>query len=226
MRFSGLPALRSEALTLYQRTISVIISVLLAITAMSLFTAVLLSDGVDPLDIIRIALVAVSTLWLSWGAMLALNGLFFRHGPVARLPEGVALRGTTAILVPIYNEDPLGTYSRVAAMYSGLARIGPSDRFHFFILSDTREEAVARSEEAWFARLLAECGAQGRMFYRRRKGTTHLSPLTSRECRAFHVVKILKASMKMVRAISDWLRRGPALSSDWVAAAQVCHARS
>ena len=172
MRFSGLPALRSEALTLYQRTISVIISVLLAITAMSLFTAVLLSDGVDPLDIIRIALVAVSTLWLSWGAMLALNGLFFRHGPVARLPEGVALRGTTAILVPIYNEDPLGTYSRVAAMYSGLARIGPSDRFHFFILSDTREEAVARSEEAWFARLLAECGAQGRMFYRRRQVNT------------------------------------------------------
>lgn len=155
-------------MALYQRTISAIICVLLAVTAMSLFTAVVLSDGVDKLDIFRISLLAISTLWLSWGAMLSLNGLFFRQPAVPRVPDHEPLRGRTAILVPVYNEDPVTTFSRVAAMSNGLADLGVSDRFHFVVLSDTRDETIARAEEFWFTRLVAECEATGRMFYRRR----------------------------------------------------------
>lgn len=156
-------------MVVYQRTISAIICVLLAITAMSLFTAVVLSDGVDKLDIVRIVLLAVSTLWLSWGAMLALNGLLFRQAPVPRLPDDEPLKGRTAILVPVYNEDPVGTFSRVAAMSNALASRGLSDSFHFAILSDTRDEAIGRAEEYWFSRLVGECNGEGRMFYRRRE---------------------------------------------------------
>lgn len=130
-------------MALYQRTISVIICVLLAIVAMSLFTAVVLSDGIDKLDIVRIALLAVSALWLSWGAILALNGLLFRPADTPRPPQDAPLRGRTAVLVPVYNEDPIGTFSRVAAMSEGLSALGMADRFHFVVLSDTRDEATA-----------------------------------------------------------------------------------
>ncbi len=74
----------------------------------------------------------------------------------------------TAILVPVYNEDPVATFARIAAMDASLRATGPGDRFHFAILSDTRSDEVAARERIWFLRLLADTHGEGRIFYRRR----------------------------------------------------------
>lgn len=154
---------------LVRRLLSVVACILLAAVAMSLFTDVVLTDGVDWLDFVRIGLLSLSTLWLSWGAMLAVNGLFSMGSEPPRGEPRPEHR--TAVLVPIYNENPTATFSRVAAMFNGLQQAG-ADRFDFAILSDTRDAAVAEAEERWFLRLVDECRAEGRIFYRRREQNT------------------------------------------------------
>ncbi len=124
------------------------------------------ADGLDSMDIVRSVLIFASTFWLAWGATTALAGLTTRP-PVVPRDEG-PLRSRTAILVPVYNEDPVATFARIAAMEASLQATGLAAHFHFAILSDTRDEAVAALERQWFARLLSETGAEGRLFYRRR----------------------------------------------------------
>jgi membrane glycosyltransferase len=78
------------------------------------------------------------------------------------------LTARCVVLVPVYNEDPTITFARIAAMHASVQATGWGDRFHFAILSDTRDEAVAAAERRWFDRLLDDTGAEGRIFYRRR----------------------------------------------------------
>jgi membrane glycosyltransferase len=125
------------------------------------------SDGVDAMDWVRAGLIFVSTFWLAWGAVQALAGLTTRPPQVPRT-EG-PLTARCVVLVPVYNEDPTITFARIAAMHASVQATGWGDRFHFAILSDTRDETVAAAERRWFDRLLDDTGAEGRIFYRRRE---------------------------------------------------------
>lgn len=124
------------------------------------------ADGLDSFDILRSALIFASTFWLAWGAITALAGLTTRP-PVPPRHSGT-LTARTAILVPVYNEDPVATFARIAAMEASLRRTGLGHLFHFAILSDTRDDAIAARERMWFLRLLADTDGEGRIFYRRR----------------------------------------------------------
>lgn len=132
------------------------------------------STGIGRLDLLRALLMLITTAWLAWGAAQALIGLVSRPpapppaGPDDAQPDSRAPDGLTVVMVPICNEDPVATFSRVAAMAASLQEVGLRDRVHLAILSDSRDDAVAQRERFWFARLLAETGAEGRLFYRRR----------------------------------------------------------
>ncbi|WP_136682891.1 glucans biosynthesis glucosyltransferase MdoH [Falsirhodobacter xinxiangensis] len=149
------------------RTIALSLSVLAAAGAFMLFLQFGMADGLDAMDVVRSAFILLSTFWLAWGATQALLGLTTRAKPPA-LPPFTGLTTRTAILVPVYNEDPVTTYSRIAAMDASLKETGLQNHFHFAILSDTRKDDIAAQERDWFERLVRECGAEGRMFYRRR----------------------------------------------------------
>ena len=148
------------------RTLTLTASLLAAGLGFVVFLQFGASDGLDALDLLRAALIFASTFWLAWGAFTALAGLTTRPPAVPRDPG--PLRAMTAILVPVYNEDPVATFARIAAMHASLRATGQGDRFHFAILSDTRNEDVAARERLWFLRLLAETQGEGRIFYRRR----------------------------------------------------------
>lgn len=148
------------------RTLAIGGSVLLAFAALTLFLQSVGTDGLQGLDIFRAILIAVSTFWLGWGAALAFLGLFASTAP--RKPLATPIRGRTVILVPVYNEDPAATFARIAAMDADLQAMGLATRTAFAILSDTRDETIARREAFWFLRLLDETGGDGRIFYRRR----------------------------------------------------------
>jgi membrane glycosyltransferase len=93
-----------------------------------------------------------------------------RHPPAAgAIPP---LRERTAILIPVYNEDPVEVSGRLAVMYRSLQATGHLDAFDFFVLSDTTNAEIAREEERLYAELGQRLGASARLFYRRRPANT------------------------------------------------------
>jgi membrane glycosyltransferase len=148
------------------RIITLAASAFVTLGAFWLFMQSIGHDGLQWIDLLRAALIAVATFWLAWGACLGLLGLF---APVRRTkPMTRPIVGRTVILVPVYNEDPTTTFARIAAMDSDLRAAGLTESTAFAILSDTQDEVVARREAFWFLRLLDETGSEGRIFYRRR----------------------------------------------------------
>lgn len=152
------------------RAAALAFSVVMAAAAFELFLQFGSADGRDALDWGRAGLIFLTTWWLGWGAAQAMVGLL---AGLRRPVRGDApIRTRTVILVPVYNEDPVATFARIAAMDAGLAETGLRDRFAFAVLSDTRDAEVAAAERHWFPRLLAETGGEGRIFYRRRSVNT------------------------------------------------------
>ncbi|HEY4199163.1 MAG TPA: glucans biosynthesis glucosyltransferase MdoH [Devosiaceae bacterium] len=153
--------------------IQVRIAALVISAAVSVFACLLFIDfaapgGYDVLDLVRTALVLISIFWLAWGSGIGLVGVFRKHRTPQGAPALTAQHSRVAILMPIYNEEPIATFSRVAAMNASLDELGVTDRFHIAILSDTTRPEVAAEEAVWFDRLLGEPKAMGRVFYRRR----------------------------------------------------------
>lgn len=149
------------------RGLALVGSVLAAVSAGLVFMTYGAVDGVSGLDVLRSALIFLSTWWLAWGAATALLGLTFRQREEPLRVTG-PIRGRTVIIVPVYNEEPVDTFSRIAAMDSSLRATGIPAHIDFAVLSDTTNDAIAARERQWFARLLAQQDAAGRMFYRRR----------------------------------------------------------
>ncbi|MEH7828532.1 glucans biosynthesis glucosyltransferase MdoH [Gemmobacter denitrificans] len=153
------------------RGVAIVLSLLAAAGAFMLFLQFGWSDGVDIIDVVRALLILISTWWLAWGAVQGLMGLTTRAEPPAtQLHDPLMAR--CVVLVPVYNEDPVTTFSRVAAMDESLQATGFGDLFHIAILSDSRNETIAARERLCFLRLVQDRGAQGRMFYRRRETNT------------------------------------------------------
>ncbi len=194
-----------------RRFVALALSLALAVGAGLLFLQFGLADGLDIMDVVRSALIFGSTFWLAWGAVQGLWGLMWRQPDLPRV-EG-PIRGRTAILVPVYNEDPVVTFARVAAMDASLAALGMTDRFDFAILSDTRNDTIAAAERKWFLHLLAERAGTGRIFYRRRANNTgkkagNVEDFFTRSGAAYDYALILDADSLMEGAtIVEMVRR-------------------
>jgi membrane glycosyltransferase len=82
------------------------------------------------------------------------------------------LVGRTAILMPVYNEDPGRVMSAVQAMGEDLLRLDAAPMYDFYVLSDTRDEAIARAEATGLLRLRLRLGSKLGIYYRRRPRNT------------------------------------------------------
>jgi membrane glycosyltransferase len=146
-------------------------------------------DGAWQALLVAVVALNVGLLALSsWPAILgfvlgAIGDAFGRtsaHGRVVSpgelVPSWPTGRARTAILVPIYEEDPARVFAAVEVMRASLAVTGAGEAA-FFVLSDTRRPEAAEAEEdayrALLARLAAEPG-RGRapVHYRRRAANT------------------------------------------------------
>jgi len=148
------------------RSAAVFGSVTAAIAAFVFFLRFGASQGIGVIDLFRAFLMLVATFWLAWGASQALLGLFSPPRPPRRTAG--PLQSRVVVLVPIYEEDPVATFSRIAAMDRSIMEATNGEGFDFAILSDTRAPVVAARERLWYLRLLRDRGGQGRIFYRRR----------------------------------------------------------
>ena len=106
-----------------------------------------------------------------------LLGVLRRH-PVTLARQSPAagavppLRERTAILVPVYNEDPVEVSGRLAVMQRSLQATGHAAAFDFFILSDTTNAEIAAEEERLYGELRERLAGETRLFYRRRAKNT------------------------------------------------------
>ncbi len=75
----------------------------------------------------------------------------------------------TALLVPVYNEDPQRTFAGVQAIVESVQATGQGACFDLFILSDTRRPEVAAAEEEAFLALRERLGDEPGLYYRRRE---------------------------------------------------------
>jgi membrane glycosyltransferase len=143
-----------------------------AATAADVFAGVLGGDGLSGLDLAILAIFFVSFAWISSAFWTAIAGFLVgcgRGGSGLREADGELSATTrTALVVPVYHEDPEQVGLRIAAIYRSLADTGQLAHFELFILSDSRDPAVVNAEEALWARLCEDLGARGRLFYRNR----------------------------------------------------------
>src|ERR1043166_3064087 len=75
----------------------------------------------------------------------------------------------TAVVMPIYNEDPVRVFAGLRATYETLEREGWLDTFDLFVLSDTTDPDIWVREEMAFADLKKEESQPERLFYRNRR---------------------------------------------------------
>jgi len=114
--------------------------------------------------------------WISLTATAAMAALLFyrgRRGSQQRQTQpNAALRGKTALLMPIYNEDAASACAALAAMGEDLGRLNLHRHFEIFILSDSNNPDIISAETAAVQCLRDRLGEAMSVWYRRRTQNT------------------------------------------------------
>lgn len=144
----------------------------------ALMTATLSRGGISAIEGLLLFCFAVTLPWTVigfWNAVIGLAILRLADKPAEHVCPPLAgvrdhdpIVASTAMLVCIRNEDTGTVFKNVTLMIEGLVRANVQDRFHFYILSDTDQAAVADAEEAAFSDLERRFGDLVGVHYRRR----------------------------------------------------------
>jgi len=142
----------------------------LLLTLLGTVFAVLATQGLgDKLRLPLLALIAANLFVQALGGWPGVLGFLVRrlgggfHATAA--PTG---RSRTAIVMPIHNEDPAAVFAAIGAMARAVAS-SPLRGVDLFVLSDTRDPAIAAEEEAEYATLRAEAPGGGPAIHYRRR---------------------------------------------------------
>ena len=121
---------------------------------------------------VLLVLVALNLLYVALTGWPTLLG-FARHLAGRRLRTSAPSSGEsrTAVLMPIYNEDPATVFASIETMVRAVAEAG-LEIVDFFVLSDTQDKAIAATELSLFAQVQARLPEGPSLFYRRRAENT------------------------------------------------------
>lgn len=153
--------------------------ILTTLAMMSLLTAAIQDGGITPLELLLLILYAILMLWINasfWTAAVGFVRLLRRPddpgqtpatdtAPPAAEPEASF---KTALVMPVYNEDPERVFAGLRAIWTSLLETGRHQGFEIFILSDTRDPDIWVKEEMHWRRWAEELGELARLFYRNR----------------------------------------------------------
>ena len=167
------------AASIGRRRITFAALVLSTMAAMFWLTArTLAPGGLGVLDIVLIALLALTLPWTVigfWNAVIGLLVMRLAENPIAavlpaveRLRGGEPITASTAILLCTRNEQPDRILRNLQPLLAGLAEAGVGDRFHLYVLSDTSNPAIAADEERQFGTFEADWRDRIAVTYRRR----------------------------------------------------------
>ncbi len=164
----------SRALILRRGTMACL--VLGTVTAlMAVLSDVLLAKGLTAVEAVILGLVCITLLPISLSFWAAVIGFGIRVtgrqavlGPAPTAPLTVR----TAIVMPVYFEDPATVMARLDATYRSLTATGQMSAFDIFVLSDTTDPSVGADERAAFEAWRRGTDHPHRLHYRRRPKNT------------------------------------------------------
>src|SRR6266568_4788084 len=140
--------------------------------------AMLQINGLNPLKTVGFALFVVLLVPIALSFWTAAIGFLVqcRGGDsldltraLAGIPDGEIILPRTAIVMPVYNEDPVRVFAGLKVTYQDLEKTGRLPAFDFFILSDTTDPDIWVREEMAFAQLRREVTDPARLVYRNRR---------------------------------------------------------
>lgn len=135
---------------------------------------VLALEQLTPIQGIFLVLSTIAFGWIALGSLnAALGFLPLFAGEKADTidlpnPDG-ALASRTALLFPVYHEQPARVAGTVQAIALELQSMGYAAAFDVFVLSDTRDEAEGAAEETSYRALRRSLQGVVPVFYRRRR---------------------------------------------------------
>lgn len=149
--------------------------------------------GLEQLTPIQLLFLVLSTIafgWIALGSLSAALGFLplltgEKADTIDLPPADAPLNTRTALLMPVYHEDPARIAGTIQAIAFELQSLGRADAFEFFILSDTRGDVDGLYEEAAYVAL--------------RRHLAHIIPVHYRRRRDNHARK--------AGNIKDWVRR-------------------
>lgn len=154
--------------TLFARLFVLGITVSLSVYGVSEMYGVLSTNIVTGLQWLFLVLFSVNFIWIAFAFSQALLGFMVRIKPRLIRAKQMDPNFSTAILIPVYNEEPYRVRAAIEVMRAELLQKAPG-KFAFFILSDTnRAEAWVR-EEAAFLDIVNGNLKQCPVYYRRRQ---------------------------------------------------------
>ena len=132
------------------------------------------AGGIVGLEWPLLILFALTYGWIALSAMSGVVGFLdgFLEQRRANRPAPRKLKTRTALVMPVYNENPARMVGALRAMAEELRDVGAADGFEIFILSDTTDGNVWIEEEIAFATLRATIGDIMPIWYRRRYKNT------------------------------------------------------
>ena len=134
--------------------------------------------GFDAWKALHLFLFSLLMVMIALGSAQALVGYWLRRkgGDSLRIADslepgeaGRAPSTRTAVVMPVCNEEVARVFEGVRAIYGSMERTGKLADCDFFILSDSTEPNCWIAEEAAWLALTHDLGAQGRIFYRKRR---------------------------------------------------------
>ena len=141
----------------------IVLTTLGAVLGISVYAIGLSRNGWNFFELLAFPLFAILFTWIVFSFVLATRGFFASLNACTSQPEcetsvsDSSLSKPTAVLVPVYNENPDDVFARVYAMVislkkhnSGTERAGD---IHFYILSDTTDPEIWLAEELAWSRL-------------------------------------------------------------------------
>jgi len=173
--------------------------------------------GFSGLEMVLLTLIAFNFFWICFTVSTVLLGLYSlaRRPSLRRLAP--ARKMSVALLIPVYNEVPWYVLGNAQTMLEDLRKRGGVHDYSMFILSDTRDDAIAEQELISVRALHAMMPPGVNLYYRRREQNTdrkvgNIADWVSRWGGGFEAMLVLDADSLMTgRAIA---RLANALSRD------------
>ncbi len=135
--------------------------------------------GYDAWKVIHLLLFTVLFGLVALGAAQTLIGFFLRRrgGDACQITNSLTpkdgervVTARTAIVMPVCNEEVGRVIEGLRVMYESVQRTRKLPACDFFLLSDSNDPNHWIAEEAGWLALTQSLGAQGRIFYRKRRG--------------------------------------------------------
>src|SRR5260221_1670634 len=142
--------------------------------ATALMVDIIGAGGFNAVTVSILVLFTISFGWIACSFWTALLGFIVRvaGGDPASLGWAGAttpLRERTALVMPIYNEDPVRVPAGLEATLRGLLLASDAGHFDAFVLSDTTDPKIAEEEQQAVLTLRRRIGDRIPIYYRRRQ---------------------------------------------------------